>query len=80
MYAIRSYYVTYPSMLAILTKEQEAGRLEIEPRHIKVAGETFTSELRKRVERAFPSLEFGITDSYACTECLFMALECDCGP
>lgn len=71
--------LTYPSMLAILTREQEVGRLEIEPKRIKVAGETFTPELRKRVENAFPSLEFGIMDSYACTECLFMAFECDCG-
>ena len=69
----------YPSMLAILTSEQEMGRLEIEPKRIKVAGETFTPELRKRVEKAFPSLEFGIINSYACTECLFMAFECDCG-
>jgi len=69
----------YPSMLAILTREKEAGRLEIEPKAIKVAGETFTTELRNRVEKAFPSLEFGINDSYACTECLFMAFECDRG-
>jgi phenylacetate-coenzyme A ligase PaaK-like adenylate-forming protein len=71
--------VTYPSMLEILTKEQEIGRLEIEPKLIKVAGETFTSELRKRAEKGFPSLEHGIIDTYACTECLFMAYECDCG-
>ncbi len=71
--------LTYPSMLAILTREQEVGRLKIEPKRIKVAGETFTPELRKRVENAFPSLEFGIMDSYACTESLFMAFECDCG-
>jgi len=71
--------IIYPSMLTILIREKELGRLEIEPKHIKVAGETFTTELRKRVEKAFPSLEFGITDSYACTECLFMALECDYG-
>ncbi len=71
--------VIYPSMLAILTREQEVGRLNIEPKRIKVAGETFTPDLRERVEKAFPSLEFGITDSYACTECLFMAFECDYG-
>jgi len=44
----------YPSMLEILTREQEAGRLKIEPKSIKVAGETFTPELRKRVVKAFP--------------------------
>jgi phenylacetate-coenzyme A ligase PaaK-like adenylate-forming protein len=71
--------VTYPSMLEILTREKEVGRLKIEPKIFKVAGETFTSELRKRVEKVFPSLEFGIIDIYACTECLFMAFKCDCG-
>ncbi|CAH1385486.1 phenylacetate--CoA ligase family protein [Candidatus Nitrotoga sp. M5] len=71
--------VTYPSMLEILTREQEVGRLGIEPKLIRIAGETFTPELRKRVEKAFPSLELGIRDTYACTECLFMAYECDCG-
>jgi len=70
---------TYPSMLEILTKEKEVGRLQIEPKLFKVSGETFTSELRKRVEKVFPSLEVGILNHYACTECLFMAFECDCG-
>jgi len=71
--------ITYPSMLVILTREKKAGRLKIEPKLFKVAGETFTLELRKRTETVFPSLEFGIIDIYACTECLFMAFECDCG-
>jgi len=71
--------VTYPSMLEILTREQEVGRLEIEPKLFRVAGETFTSELRNRAEKAFPSLELGIIDTYACTECLFMAYWCDSG-
>ena len=71
--------LTYPSMLAILTREKEAGRLKIEPKLFKVAGETFTPVLRKRAEKVFPSLEYGIIDIYACTECLFMAFECDCG-
>ncbi len=71
--------VTYPSMLEILTREQEVGRLEIEPKLIRLGGETFTSELRKRAEKAFPSLELGVVDTYACTECLFMGFQCDCG-
>lgn len=71
--------ITYPSMLAILTREKEANRLTIEPKFIKVAGENFTPELRLRVRRAFPSLEWDIIDGYGCTECLFLALECDCG-
>ena len=71
--------VTYPSMLTILTREQELGRLHIKPHFIKVAGETFAPELRKRAQAAFPSLESGIMDAYGCTECLFMAFVCDCG-
>jgi len=71
--------LTYPSMLSILTREKEAGRLKIEPKLFKVAGETFMPELRRRVEKVFPALEFGIVDIYACTECLFIAFECDCG-
>lgn len=74
-----AFILTYPSMLAILTREKEAGRLEIGPKRFQVSGESFTPEFRKRVEKVFPSLEFGIMDSYGCTECLFMAFECDCG-
>jgi len=70
---------TYPSMLAILTREKEAGRLVIEPKLLKVAGETFTAEHRKRVEAAFSSLAHGVLDTYASTECIYMAFECDCG-
>jgi len=71
--------VTYPSMLTILTREQELGRLHIEPVAIKVAGETFAPELRNRAQKAFPSLQFDILDAYGCTECLSMAFECDGG-
>ena len=71
--------ITYPSMLAILTREKEANRLTIEPKFLKVAGETFTPELRLRVRRAFPSLEWDIIDGYGCTECLCLAFECERG-
>ena len=71
--------LAYPSMLAILTREKEANRLKFEPKFIKVAGETFTPELRSRAVRAFPSLEWDIIDGYGCTECLFLGLECEHG-
>jgi len=70
---------TYPSMLTILTKEQEAGRLRIAPAFFKTGGETLTDELRKRVRRAFPSLKYDIVDAYGCTECLVPSLECRSG-
>jgi len=74
-----SCIVTYPSMLAILAKEREAGRLQIEPVVISTGGESLTDDLRARVGRAFPSLKYGILDTYGCTECLVLSFECSCG-
>lgn len=71
--------VTYPSMLAILVKEKEAGRLQIEPVLFNTAGETLTDDLRERARRAFPSLKYGILDTYGCTECLVMSFTCSQG-
>jgi len=70
---------TYPSMLTILAKEREAGRLQIEPVVISTGGETLTDDLRGRVRRAFPSLKYGIVDTYGCTECLVLSFECSSG-
>jgi len=74
-----SSIVTYPSMLPILAKEKEAGRLQMEPVVISTGGETLTDDLRARVRQAFPSLKYGILDTYACTECLVLSFECSCG-
>ena len=71
--------VTYPSMLTILAKEKEAGRLQIEPVLFNTGGETLTDDLRERVRRAFPSLKYGIVDTYGCTECLVMSFVCSHG-
>jgi len=68
--------LTYPSTLAILTKEKEAGRLRIEPALFKTSGETLTADLRERVRRAFPSLRHDVVDTYGCTECLMPSIEC----
>jgi phenylacetate-coenzyme A ligase PaaK-like adenylate-forming protein len=74
-----SWILTYPSMLTILAKEKEAGRLQAEPMLFRVGGETLTQGLRERVRRAFPSLRYGIVDVYACTECLVPSFECSHG-
>jgi phenylacetate-coenzyme A ligase PaaK-like adenylate-forming protein len=74
-----AWIVTYPSMLAILVGEQEAGRLQIEPALFSTGGETLTDDLRERVRRAFPSLKYGIADNYGCTECLVLSFECSHG-
>ncbi|WP_422343535.1 hypothetical protein [Parasphingorhabdus sp.] len=74
-----SWIVTYPSMLAILVKEKEAGRLQIAPALFTTGGETLTEDLRARVARAFPSLKYDIADPYGCTECLVLSFECSRG-
>jgi len=74
-----AWILTYPSMLTILAKEKEAGRLQIEPALFKTGGETLTDDLRERVRRAFPSLKYNIVDTYACTECLVPSFECSRG-
>ena len=74
-----SCIVTYPSMLTILAKEKEAGRLQVEPVLFNTGGETLTDDLRDRVRRAFPSLKYGILDNYGCTECLVISFVCSHG-
>jgi phenylacetate-CoA ligase len=74
-----AWIVTYPSMLAILVKEKEAGRLRIAPALFSTGGETLTDDLRELVRQAFPSLTYGIADPYGCTECLVLSFECSHG-
>jgi phenylacetate-CoA ligase len=74
-----AWIVTYPSVLSLLVREAEAGRLQIEPILFDTGGETLTHDLRERAQRAFPSLTYGIIDPYGCTECLVMSFECDHG-
>lgn len=74
-----AWVMTYPSMLTILVREKEAGRLKIEPLLFGTGGETLTDDLRARVRRAFPSLKYGIADAYGSTECLALSFECSHG-
>ena len=74
-----AWIVTYPSMLTILVREKEAGRLHIEPALFSTGGETLTDDLRRRALRAFPSLTYGIADFYGSTECLALAFTCSHG-
>lgn len=71
--------LTYPSVLSILAREKEAGRLRIEPALIKVSGETLTDDLCERVRHAFPSLMHKVINAYGCTECLMPSIECSHG-
>ncbi|SMX25802.1 hypothetical protein BOA8489_03947 [Boseongicola aestuarii] len=74
-----AWIVTYPSVLAILAREKQAGRLRIDPVLFTSGGETLTDDLREMVRGAFPSLKYGIADPYGCTECLALSFECSHG-
>lgn len=67
---------SYPSMLALLAEEQEAGRLRIWPVLIASAGETLRPEVRAHITTAFRARVF---DSYSASEAAPLALECRCG-
>ena len=71
--------LTYPSILAILAKEKDEGRLRIEPMIIRTGGETLTDDLCTRVRQAFPSLIRDVIDAYGCTECLVPSIKCSHG-
>ncbi|TWT80449.1 Phenylacetate-coenzyme A ligase [Planctomycetes bacterium CA13] len=68
--------VTYPSVLSILAREKEAGRLNTEPALFRVGGETLTDDLCQKVRHAFPSSKHHVVNSYASTECFTPSLEC----
>ncbi|EMI19304.1 coenzyme F390 synthetase-like protein [Rhodopirellula maiorica SM1] len=71
--------VTYPSVLSILAREKEAGRLNIEPALFRVSGETLTEALCQKVRHVFPSLKHNVVSSYASTECFTPSLQCSHG-
>lgn len=64
----------YPSVLALLADEQEAGRLSISPAILHVAGETLLPAVRERLARVFGAK---VADGYSSSET--MALAYDCG-
>jgi phenylacetate-coenzyme A ligase PaaK-like adenylate-forming protein len=63
----------YPSALALLAGEQDAGRLRLEPVLATTSGESLTGDVRERVEAAFAC---PVRDSYASSEGMFLAFEC----
>jgi phenylacetate-coenzyme A ligase PaaK-like adenylate-forming protein len=67
---------TYPSVLAALTAEQEAGRLQISPLVITSGGELLTRAVQRRAEEAFGCL---VNQSYAASETMPLALPCRYG-
>jgi phenylacetate-coenzyme A ligase PaaK-like adenylate-forming protein len=66
----------YPSSLALLAEEQEAGRLHINPVLVLPTGETLTPAVRERIEAAFHAR---VRQSYGASEMPVMAYDCGKG-
>jgi phenylacetate-CoA ligase len=67
---------TYPSMAWVLSEQQRAGRLRIEPHALWTGGETLTPALRRTLSDRFHA---PVRDSYGASECFQIADECRCG-
>ena len=63
----------YPSVLEVLAKEQEAGRLHIHPVLINAAGETLTNAIRQHIAAAFQS---SVGNYYGSSEAVGLTFEC----
>jgi hypothetical protein len=63
----------YPSILGVLAKEQQQGRLQISPDFIASGSEVLTDETRRCIEQAWHTQLFNI---YAATESGVLASEC----
>lgn len=66
----------YATALALLAREQQAGRLAIQPAVINNGGETLTAEARALIESAFGAKVF---NGYGCSEMLMIAYDCGHG-
>lgn len=64
---------TYASALALLTEEQEAGRLRISPVVVATGGELLLPAVQKRAEAVFDCV---VTQAYAASEAMPLALPC----
>jgi phenylacetate-coenzyme A ligase PaaK-like adenylate-forming protein len=68
-----AFLASYPTMLALLAEEAEAGRLRIKPAILWSGGETFSDLTRNEIERAFgcPAV-----NEYGASECMSIAFSC----
>lgn len=64
---------SYASTMALLTSEQEAGRLHINPVLITTTAEGLSVDDYRQMERAFHTK---VRNGYACTEAPFMSYSC----
>lgn len=63
----------YPSVLEVLAKEQDAGRLHIQPKLINAAGETLWDPMRQHIAAAF---QCSVGNYYGSSEAVGLTFEC----
>ncbi len=63
----------YPSVLEVLAKEQDAGRLHIHPVLINAAGETLTDTVRQHIAAAF---QCSVGNYYGTSEAIGLTVDC----
>lgn len=68
--------VGYASVIALLAREQEAGRLRLDRVQVQPAGETLPESEYDRIAKAFHAK---VRIAYAATECLFISACCEQG-
>jgi phenylacetate-coenzyme A ligase PaaK-like adenylate-forming protein len=64
---------SYPSVLEVLAKEQDSGRLRIHPKLINAAGETLTDAVRQHIATAF---RCSVGNCFGSSEAVGLTFEC----
>jgi phenylacetate-CoA ligase len=70
------YLSTYPSMLSVLAKEQDHGRLKLSPTRLLCGGEHLAKHKKQQIEAAFACV---IVEDYGASEAMNMAFACEHG-
>jgi phenylacetate-CoA ligase len=68
-----AFLASYPTMLALLAEEQQAGRLKIRPVRLWSGGECLASSTRAEIESAFGC---PVVNEYGASECMSIAFGC----
>ncbi|MEU4202152.1 phenylacetate--CoA ligase family protein [Streptomyces sp. NPDC045470] len=68
-----AFVIGYASTIMLLTAEQEAGRLRINPVLVQPAGETMSTDDTARIARAFRTT---VRAMYSATECTYLSHSC----
>lgn len=71
-----NFISSYPSMLSVLAKEQESGRLQLSPNCLWCGGEQLGDQQRQHIEAAFACK---IVEDYGASEAMNMAFACEHG-